>query len=302
MNQIEDKAKKYKVIIFIQLAIIIALITTMIISSVRTTRIIAELEYSKTEKDAVTNELEDLLKEYEDIQTSNDTLNAKLTAEKQRIEELLEELKNVKASNYYVVAQYKAEIETLRAIMRSYIVQIDSLNTKNILLTEENTKIKDEYKTVVGEKQHLINEKKELIGQKDSLENQVSIAAALKAVAINFQALNDRDKATTRISKTKKFQICFNLTENSITKTGDKYVYIRITKPTGEILKNSNSGLFNFGGTDIMYSARKQITYDGKETNVCIYYVNSEELLIGKYTVYIFLDGNQIGDLTLKLD
>jgi len=295
MESKANNPKMLKIIIVIEFAIILFLIINKFVTANKTEVLITQLEYSKTEKDSVTNELEKMLKEYDELETNNDTLNSKLSAEKKRIEELLEELKTVKSSNKYLIAQYKNEIETLRSIMRSYIVQIDSLYTKNTLLTEENTKIKNDYYNVIDEKKDLVNEK-------DSLKNQVSLAAVLKAQSIAFQALNDRDKPTTRISKTQKFEVCFNLSENSIAKTGTKYVYLRIMKPSGEVLRNSNSNLFSYNGNDIAYSSKKQVDYTGKLLNVCMYYTNSEELFQGKYSVYIFVDGNQIGDYSITLE
>jgi len=290
-----NNTRNLKIIIVVELAIIIFLIINNFVTAHKTATIITQLENNKTEKDSVTNELEKMLKDYDALETNNDTLNSKLAVEKQRIEQLLEEIKTVKSSNRALIAKYEAEMETLRTIMRSYIVQIDSLYTKTGQLTEEVKQIKNDYNDVVYQKKNLITEK-------DSLKNQVSIAAVLKAQNIVCQALNDRDKPTTRISKTQKFELNFNLTENSIAKTGTKFVYLRITKPSGEVLHNNNSGLFSFGGQDIAYSAKKQIEYNGKQQNIIMYYINSEELYSGKYSMYLFVDGNQIGDYSISLE
>ncbi len=297
MSETEKKSKSgiYIAIIIVQILIIGWLIFDKVTTVNKTEVFITQLEYSKTEKDSLTQELETLLKGYNELQTNNDTLNAKLSAEQKKIEELLEQIKNTKSSNSYLINQYKEEAETLRDIMKSYIRQIDSLYTKNELLVAENVQIKENYKSVIGEKESLIVEK-------DSLKNQVAIAAVLKAQDINFIALNQRDKETSRTNKTAKFQICFNLSENAITKQGTKNAYIRITKPSGEVLRNNNSGFFTFGGTEIAYSAVKSINYDGKLLNTCIYYLNAEELTPGTYNVYIFVDGNQIGNYNIELN
>jgi hypothetical protein len=297
MSETEKKSKSgiYITIIVLQILIIGWLIFNKVTTQGKTEVLITQLEFSKTEKDSLTQELETLLESYNELQTNNDTLNAKLSAEQKKIEELIEQIKNTKSSNSYLINQYKQEAETLRGIMRSYIKQIDSLYTKNELLVAENVKIKDDYKSVIVEKESLIEEK-------DSLKSQVAIASVLKAQDMYFIALNQRDKETTRTNKTEKFQICFNLSENALTKQGTKYVYIRITKPSGEVLRNSYSGFFTFGGTEIAYSAMKQVNYDGKLQNACIYYVNAEELTEGEYNVFIFVDGNQIGNYSIELN
>ena len=60
-----------------------------------------------------------------------------LEKERTRIVKLL----SINASNVQLIKKYKSEITTMREIMKSYIVQIDSLNTRNKILVAENTEI-----------------------------------------------------------------------------------------------------------------------------------------------------------------
>ena len=53
-------------------------------------------------------------------------------------------LLSINASNIQLIKKYKSEISTMREIMKSYIVQIDSLNTRNKILVAENTEIKQQ--------------------------------------------------------------------------------------------------------------------------------------------------------------
>ncbi len=106
-----------------------------------------EMEQVLTEeKDSLANELRMMMYGYDTLKTSNDTLNAEIQRERTRIQKLLE----VNASNAQLIRKYKAEISTMRDIMKSYIVQIDSLNTRNQILTAENVEIKQQM-TVVQE-------------------------------------------------------------------------------------------------------------------------------------------------------
>ena len=63
-----------------------------------------------------------------------------LQKQKNKIVQLL----SVNASNVQLIKKYKSEITTMREIMKSYIVQIDSLNTRNKMLVSENTEIKQQ--------------------------------------------------------------------------------------------------------------------------------------------------------------
>ena len=96
------------------------------------------------EKDSLANELRILAYRFDTLKTDNDTLNANLEREKQRIVQLL----SINASNVQLIRTYRKEISTMRDIMKSYIVQIDSLNTRNKILVAENVQYKEEIKKV----------------------------------------------------------------------------------------------------------------------------------------------------------
>ncbi len=288
------------IIIIIQFMAIGWLVYEKFNTKAETIVLIQKLETSKTEKDSLVTELEELYGSYQDLETNNSELNNKLSQEQEKIEELLIQLKNVKASDRYAITRYKKEIETLKNIMKSYIAQINDLNTKNQKLIAENEEIKSSYENVVDEKDDLIE-------KSDSLQNKVEIAAELQALNLDFIALNKREKSTNRIKKTKKFQICFTVNQNKISQKGNKTVYGRITNPSGTVLINNISafgnvsGEFEFEGNNINYSSKANIVYDGTKQFVCLYYNNQESLPKGTYTVFIFIDGKQIESTKLTL-
>ncbi len=90
------------------------------------------------EKDSLANELRLMIHGYDTLKTDNDTLMANLERERNRIVKLLE----INASNVQLIKKYRSEISTMREIMKSYIVQIDSLNTRNKELVAENLNIR----------------------------------------------------------------------------------------------------------------------------------------------------------------
>ena len=287
------------IILWILLLIFSLLVIFLVYTNVRTKKefqqTIENLERTVEERDSLQIELEQIYVQYQQLKTNNDSLNKKLDVQKERVAQLIQELRRVKVTDKQKIEQLKQEVALLRNIMRSYIRQIDSLYQKNQILVEENRKIKEQYTAVIIEKQ-------ELEQVADSLKKTVEIASTLQARPISFLALNKRDKETKRIRKTNKFQICFTLLANQIANKGVKKVYLRIARPDGEILINENSSTFNYQGKEIFYSAMKEVDYQGKDTQVCIYYLNSTELPAGKYVAYIFVDDKQVltTDITLK--
>ncbi len=282
-------------LVIVEAVAIIGLLVSMNNSRKEAEQLISQIELGNMEKDSLSHEMSLIVDNYNQLKIDNDTMQAQLEAQKARVVELMENLRRTKASNRDSLKKYRAELETMRAIMRSFVVQIDSLNTKNIMLTEENTRLS-------GQLSSAQSENRKLSTVKDSLQGRVKEAEALKAVGMKLSALNDRDNETSRIIKAHKFRVTFTINENEMTKTGSKDVYVRIVKPNGEILKNENTGFFKFQGSDIAYSGKKSINYDGKAQPVTIYAISREVLSAGVYQADIFCDGRNIGSVTAKLD
>lgn len=253
-----------------------------------------ELKNTENEKLQIEEQLKDMLYQYNTLKTDNAKISAELDQEKNKIKELLDEIKNIKSANAYQINQYKKELRTLREIMRSYIVQIDSLNTRNKLLTEENRKVKTDFQKVVTEKEDLYQKKQEL-------EQKVEIASTLRAINIASIAVNDKAKEVSRAKRASKIRVCFTLTENAIVKPGNRFVYIRIARPNKEILPNPEGDFFTFMEDSILYSAKREIDYQNKDVDMCIYWSNDGSLTAGVYNVDIFCDGKQIGSDTFML-
>lgn len=230
--------------------------------------------------------------QYGEIITSinNDSLIAQLTQEQMRTQQLLEELKNVKATDAKEIARLKKELETVRAVLRSYIRQVDSLNQVNRTLVTENTEIKDRL-----EESHRVNQG--LQEEKQKLTEQVTIAAQLDATNIAMSILNKRNKAAKKMKDCKTIQVSFNISRNVTAENGQRTIYVRIQTPSGEVL---NGGTFPYENRQLEYSMKKMVEYTGEEMSVLTYWQVGEFLPEGEYRVSIFADGNMIGTRTFS--
>ena len=99
------------------------------------------------EKEQLTDEYSQLALQYEGygLRIGNDSLANLLDAQRYKVQRLLEELRTVKASNVKRINELKNELGTLRAIMRQYVIQIDSLNALNTQLRSENKVVTQRY-------------------------------------------------------------------------------------------------------------------------------------------------------------
>lgn len=285
----------YKITIILLSFIIIYFVFDKINTIKQKDIMVVQIEQQSLMKDSLNDELADLLLAYDGLETNNAQINDSLAAQQQQVRDLMIELQNVKANDYARIQQLMGEVETLKDIMKSYVQHIDSLYQENQILIAQNDQIQQQFDDQVQHTQDLST-------QNDSLQQTVQVAKELTAYSLNFTALNQRGKDTQRGRKVKKFQVCFLLSENQIITTGRKYLYIRITKPSGEVLRNGSSGFFNYQGNDIAYSSVKEIEYDGSSQNLCMFYtIDTDDLPAGQYSVFIFSEGKEIGDISITL-
>lgn len=298
VNQNTSSRKKSDLIYFLVIVLLLASngFFAYKFYTMRKEKVFVEVELKDTnnEKANLEKEYTDMLAQYESLQTDNKQISGELEQEKLKIKEMLDEIKNLKNANYYQINQYKKELGTLREIMRSYIVQIDSLNTRNKLLAEENKQVKTDFQKVK-------NEKDVLTQKTEDLSQKVDVASALRAINISPLPVNEKGKEQTKARKVTKIKVCFTLTENAIAKNGTRLVYIRIARPDKEILPNTENDMFDFEGNQILYSARREIDYENKDVDMCIFWANNGDLPEGVYTVDIFSEGKHIGTATFAL-
>ena len=250
-----------------------------------------EMETALTqEKDSLANELRHMVVAFDTMKTNNDTLKAGMEKQKNKIVQIL----SINASNVRLIKSYKNEITTMREIMKSYIVQIDSLNTRNKLLTSENSEIKEQITQVR-------NTNTELSKAKEELSTKVEVASVIQAKNIAAVSLNKKRKETTRINNLDKLRICFTLRENPLAKPGQKDVYMRVIRPDSLVVSSSPDNLFEYKGNKIIYSANRQVDYLNQDIEVCIFMDNKGDFIIGNYSVELYLDNNIIGRTNFML-
>jgi FlaG/FlaF family flagellin (archaellin) len=242
------------------------------------------------EKDSLANELRHMVNAYDTLKTNNDSLNAGLEKERERIVKLL----SINASNVQLIKKYKGEITTMREIMKSYIVQIDSLNTRNKILVAENTEIRQQITQVRSTNT-------ELSKVREELSTKVEIASVIQAKDIVAVSLNKNRKETTRINLLDKLRICFTLRENPLAKAGVKQVYMRVLRPDSLVVATSPDNLFSYKGNNIIYSAAREVDYMNQDIEMCIFLDNKGDFIIGNYSVELYLEDSIIGRTNFML-
>lgn len=248
-------------------------------------------------KQQLEDEYESLSMQYEGFKLNikNDSLLQKLSNEQTKVQRLLEELKTVKADNRAEINRLNKELASLRKILKSYIIQIDSLNRANEQLRQEKKEITNKY-------QQAAKSLNEVTQQKENLSEKVTLASKLDATGISVQATNNKGKVQKKISKVEQLVINFTITKNITAEPGERTIYIRIMKPDNDVLTKSRTNVFPFENKDINYSMKKLVEYGGEEVSVTMYWNVEEYLMPGTYRVDIFADGNRIGMKSFSME
>lgn len=251
-------------------------------------------ELAELDKKEMENEYQRFADQYSEMKTAinNDSLVEQLTQEQLKTQKLLEELRSLKATDAREITRLKKELATCRAVIRSYILEIDSLNRLNKNLTEENTRVKGQYEEATKQIEGLN-------ADKQNLSEKVAIAAQLNATGISMQTLNKNNKNAKSLKKCTKIQVSFNIARNVTATNGVRTLYVIITKPNGTVL--GNGGSFRYENRNLQYSMKKAIEYTGDETPVDMFWNVSETLTGGTYKVSIFADGSIIGSRSFSL-
>ncbi len=217
----------------------------------------------------------------------DDSLVVRLDAEQKRAEQLLKELQDLKTNSAAEILRLKKELATVRAVLRDYIRQVDSLQTINATLTNERDEARADAARTRAER-NAANERN------SELSEQVAVAAQLNATGISISPLKKNGKAAKRCKDITRFSISFTITRNVTAKAGNRTAYVRLIKPGREVV--NSSGSFTYENKTLPYSAAKSIEYTGEEQRVQLYVPVSEYLSAGTYSAHIFVDGQMVGE------
>ncbi len=247
-----------------------------------------------SEKFELIRDFEDLSHEYELLRTDNDSMNAQLEARQEEIEKLIEELQRTRINNAATINQYRSELGTLRDVLKSYIVQVDSLNQANIMLRKENVEVRQQAARFETE----LRQEREI---KEDLSARVELGSRLMVENLVAVPINRRGREISRIGRTEQVQVCFTLKRNAIADPGMRELYIRIKRPDQLVLATSANNIMMVDEGPLVYTASRQINYENIDIDACIYYDDDGSLIPGTYIVEVYTEGYLLGTTDFSL-
>ena len=294
MEEVKENPKdsKMKTIVYVLVAVAVVLAAALAFVWFERTSLVNDLN---DEKQDLTQRMIELQNDYASLSSDYETINSQLDSSREEVSQLIERIKKTDATNRAKMRQYEKELGTLRTIMRSYIVQIDSLNTLNKKLTADAAAARKE----AAESRKKNAELKQTV---ESLSASVATGAILKGRAIRIDAYNASGKVTDRSSRVVRLLTTLSLVENELAEKGPVRVYIRVKDPDGNLLTNASSREFTVaGGEPMIASASREVDYQGEEVEMSIYLNDIAEYVKGIYTVEAFTEQASLGTAELML-
>lgn len=294
-----QKGKKSSVMLYVLTAFIFLLIGVLgyfaylIVNKDKENQQLQEL--AELDKAEMKNQYKEFDTQYQELQKqlSNDSLIAQIEEERRHTQALLEELENTKATDAQEIFRLKKEIETLRKVLRNYVMQVDSLNRLNLALVSENTQIKEQVQQANTQISSLSNER-------NQLKDKVNIAAQLDATGFWVKANNKKGKEAKKVKDVKRLAFGFTIVKNVTASNGQRIVYARILRPDNTVM--GKKGSFEYENTNLEFTEKKYIEYTGEEQTVTMYSDVEEFLEAGTYKLFIFCDGQMIGQKNFTLE
>ena len=240
------------------------------------------------EKEDLTSQIVSLQADYENLSSEYDTINMQLDSSREEVAQLVERIKKTDATNRAKMRQYEKELGTLRSIMKSYIVQIDSLNTLNHQLTVAAANAR---KAAAASDAR----NKELTAQVEGLSSQVAAGSILKARGLRLDAYSSADKIVDNSKRVARMLVTLSLVENEIAPKGPVRVYIRVLDPAGNLLQDGTGASFTLGGETFEATASREVDYQGREVELSIYVNNIPAYQKGIYTMEAYTEQSMLG-------
>lgn len=281
-----DKDRRNNLIIILLSVILVIVVSVFVMQHNENKKLLNALNL---EKASIQADLSSLMVNYDSLHTNNESLQTELSGAQTKVKDMITEIQQIKEVSYGQIAQYRQEVTTMRAIMKNYIVQVDSLNRRNEILMAENSQVKQDFAQSVNKNQQLEEEK-------GHLQEKIKMAQQLEASELLAVGISARGKEAESARRATQIRISLVISKNVTTPRGSKVIYVRIQNPNQLLFQKSPDDVFPFEDLKIPYSAKREVTYEGNSLPVNIFWDNEgAAFLPGEYTVDIFADGNNIG-------
>lgn len=277
----------------------------------------SQLDEANSLKVELEKQYQEALSDLEEMRGTNDELNAIIDQQKEELRQQKDKISSL-LSGGKDLGRAKAEMKNMRSQVAGYVAEIDRMKAEIANLKGEKDQLAERSKALEanldsanirasqleGEKSALNAEKMQLADEKNKLTDKVNLASVIKVDKISVTPLKERNSGKTVKKKYAKnvdqIRVCFQTTENRITRPGAEAFHVRIINPVGETMAIDELGSGTFysreNSEEIRYTYMKEYEYNQDATEICFNWdPNLGAFSKGKYKVEVYNKGHLAG-------
>ena len=221
-----------------------------------------EVASTKTEKENVLKDLQELKATYDAAIAENTSMSDELIAEREKVVGLMAQLEKSKG-DAASMAKYKQQFLALQTKMNTLMQEVEVLKKENKTLTTNL----DSTKVVLADSK---NYNQVLVGQNEELSKTVEKGSKLSVLNLKTGSYKLKSSGkqieTDKASRVDILKISFTIAENSIAKSGDKTYYVQVIDSKSNVL--GDKATMNFGSQSLTYSFTTTVKYENKTVQV----------------------------------
>lgn len=291
------KDKRIKLLV-LGLSFVIILLSVFLVWTKVNSKHQLELMIENVEqKNALRDDLDDLIDEHELLKDENTDLSDQLYSKDSLIDVYSQEIKQLLRSEADL-NKARVKIKKLKEISKKYINALDSLFILNENLQLENDSVKRANRVIS-------NKNRDLVKTNKNLFQKVTEASVLKIDNIFVEGLyyraSGREVITSRANKIQNFKICFTVLENQIAVKGEKEILIRILDNQNNVLNTSSMVQeLELSDTTLQYTTNHKFDYENIQTEECILWTRGNVLSSDIFTFEFLIDKTVVGLYQVK--
>ena len=305
------KAEKTTKILVLATVIILSSIVAIIFLLSKNSEIKKEVEKSKLinkqklnvlkQKEILNRQFYDLIDEHNALLQEYEGLNNEMDSKDSIIQNQINEIKELLQNQKFLnkdLKNAKNKIAELQKIAKRYQIRIVELTDSLSSLTVINDSVIKVNKTI-NWKNYTLNK------ENQKLSDKISKGSALELINVSVTAYRTRrsgEKKTERAKKVQYIETCFEVTANKISDAGIKTIYMQIISPSGEIFGENRDAVIELNDQSLFLpTTSSSINYLNEQLAACIRWQRINQLEKGLYEIKLVLDGNVVGQSTIKL-
>lgn len=255
-------------------------------------------QFLEQEKKLIEIELSQMIQRYDEVSQKNYLITSQLELAFNATENALDSVRLMQRE-LTKISKIEQQVSVLQSKNNALVNTFNVVSLKNAEL--EKNKI-NAYKKL----ENLSNTNASLSEENKFLKETFKKASVLTANSFNAKARNTvfgKTYITSKASKAENIEVSFTIGENVFANAGEKDIYIQILTPENNVF--ADKGAINFGESSLIYSSKKQITYNREplDVSIAIYAEEDDKPLIkGTYYITVFNNDQKLGSTQLQLD